>query len=165
MGTNSKRSGKNTPKFQLIPAYTKTHIYVEKINSITRSISKSISLIYFSIKITIKEWLAKNGGHLSSENTIMLKHLNLHTWNNINKTSATSKQYSEVHNLRSPQLRSSTIIWLATALHFPRPSCQCGGVESAVLPVQFSRMPGKDICLTILKISQLVNFCLGKKTQ
>ena len=36
-------------------AYTKTHIYVEKNNSITLSISKFISLIYFSIKITIKE--------------------------------------------------------------------------------------------------------------
>ena len=70
MGTNSKTSGKNTPKFHLIPAYTKTHIYVEKINLITRSISKFISLIYFSIKITIKEYLAKNRGHLSSGNTI-----------------------------------------------------------------------------------------------
>ena len=44
---------------------------MEKINSITRSISKFISLIYFSIKITIKEYLAKNGGHLSPGNTIV----------------------------------------------------------------------------------------------
>ena len=71
MGTNSKRSSKNTPKFHLIPAYTKTYMYVEKINSITRCISKFISLIYFSIKITIKEQLAKNGGHLSPGNTIV----------------------------------------------------------------------------------------------
>ena len=57
LGTNSKRSSKNTPKFHLIPAYweKKTQIYVEKINSTTRSISKFIFLIYFSIKITIKE--------------------------------------------------------------------------------------------------------------
>ena len=54
-GANSKRSSRNTPKFHLFPAYTKTHVYVEKINSITRSISKFISLIYFSIKMTIKE--------------------------------------------------------------------------------------------------------------
>ena len=33
------------------------------------------------------------------------------------------------------------------------------------LPVQFSRMLGKDICLTILKISQLGNSYLKKKTQ
>ena len=44
-----------TAAYTIIPAYTKTHIYVEKINSITRCISKLISLIYFSIKITIKE--------------------------------------------------------------------------------------------------------------
>ena len=69
--SNSKRSGKNTPEFHLIPDYTITHIYVEKINSITRSISKFISLIYFSIKITIKEKLAKNRGHLCSGNTIV----------------------------------------------------------------------------------------------
>ena len=55
LGTNAKRSGKNTPNFHLILAYTKTHIYVGKINSITRSIFKFISLIYFSIEITIKE--------------------------------------------------------------------------------------------------------------
>ena len=48
---------------------------MEKINSITRSISKFISLIYFSIKITIKEQLAKNGGHLSSGNTIAVNNL------------------------------------------------------------------------------------------
>ena len=71
LGTYLKRSGKSTPKFHLIPAYTKTHIYVKKINSITRSISKYISLIYFSIKLTIKELLAKNGGHQSSGNTLM----------------------------------------------------------------------------------------------
>ena len=33
------------------------------------------------------------------------------------------------------------------------------------LPVQFSRMLGKDICLIILKFSQLGNFYLEKKTQ
>ena len=38
LGTNSKRSSKNTPKL-------KTQIYVEKINSTTRSISKFIFLI------------------------------------------------------------------------------------------------------------------------
>ena len=47
---------------------------MEKNNSITRSISKFISLIYISIKITIKELLAKNGGHLSSGNTIVQQH-------------------------------------------------------------------------------------------
>ena len=43
---------------------------MEKINSITRCISKFISLIYFSIKITINEYLAKNGGHLSPGNIL-----------------------------------------------------------------------------------------------
>ena len=71
MGTNSKKSSNNTSKSHLIPAYTKTHIYMEKISSITRYISKFISLINFSIKITIKEKLAKNGGHLSPGNTLI----------------------------------------------------------------------------------------------
>ena len=50
----------------------------------------------------------------------------------------------------------------------PCPTCQCGGFESAThffLTVQFSRLLGKDICLTILKITQLENFYLEKKTQ
>ena len=56
LGTNSKRSSKNTPKFHLIPAYwEKNSDLCGKITSTTRSISKFIFLIYFSIKITIKE--------------------------------------------------------------------------------------------------------------
>ena len=45
---------------------------VEKINSITRCISQFIPLIYLSICITIKEYLTKNGGHLSPGNTIVV---------------------------------------------------------------------------------------------
>ena len=56
LGTNSKRSSK-THQNSNLSQHTgkKTQIYVEKINSTTRSISKCIFLIYFSIKITIKE--------------------------------------------------------------------------------------------------------------
>ena len=54
-GLIQRGSAKTHQKFHLIPAYTKPDIHVEKINSITRFISKFISLIYFSIKITINE--------------------------------------------------------------------------------------------------------------
>ena len=70
-GLIQRGAAKHTPKFHLIPAYTKNSHLCGKNNSITRSISKFIALIYFSIKITIKEKLAKNGGHLSPGNTIV----------------------------------------------------------------------------------------------
>ena len=70
LGTNSKSSSKKTPKFRLIPADTKTHMYVEKIHSITDLYLNSF-LYFFSIKITIKEEIAKNGGHLRPGNTLV----------------------------------------------------------------------------------------------
>ena len=43
--------------------------YLSEQKSITRSIFKFISGIYFSIEISIKEKSAKNGGHLNPGNT------------------------------------------------------------------------------------------------
>ena len=55
-----------THQNSIYPSLFKNHIYVEKINLITRSISKFISLIYFSIKITIKETNSKKRGSLKT---------------------------------------------------------------------------------------------------
>ena len=55
LGTNSKRSSKNTPKFHLIPAYweKKPQIYVEKL---IQSLKNN----------------QKKGGHLSPGNTVVM---------------------------------------------------------------------------------------------
>ena len=50
-------------KFPSNPSLYKTTYQNEKINSITRSTSKFISIIYFSIKIIIRDYSAENGGH------------------------------------------------------------------------------------------------------
>ena len=53
LGTDSKWRNKNTLKFHLIPAYIKAHTKVRKNIVIMRYISEFISLIYFSIEMTI----------------------------------------------------------------------------------------------------------------
>ena len=52
------------------PSLYKSSCLSEKNILITRSVSKFISVIYFSIKITIKEKPAKNGGHVKPGSTI-----------------------------------------------------------------------------------------------
>ena len=57
------------------PSLYKRSYFSEKNNLNTRSISKFISVISFSIEITIKKYITKNGGHIkpgSTETTLIL---------------------------------------------------------------------------------------------
>ena len=53
------------------PSLYKRSYFSDKNDLITRSISKFISVIYFSIEITIKEKTAKNGGHVKPGSTVV----------------------------------------------------------------------------------------------
>ena len=53
------------------PSLYKRSYFSEKNNLITRSISKFISVISFSIEIIIKELMAKNGGHVNPGGTVV----------------------------------------------------------------------------------------------
>ena len=55
------------------PSLYKSSYLSEKNILITRSISTFISVIYLSIKITIKELMAKNGGHFNPGKSIIKK--------------------------------------------------------------------------------------------